>query len=146
MDDLMKKKVQRSKIMSAIKSTNTSVEVLLAKALWHRGHRYRKNDRSIFGSPDIVFKKYRIAVFIDSEFFHGYNWEEKKAKLKDNREYWIAKIERNMGRDKAVNEYLRSKGWVVLRFWGLQVKKNLRVCINSIEHEIDEYKKKIYYK
>ena len=142
----MTKKEQRSKIMRAIKSKNTSVEILLAKALWHRGHRYRKNDKTIFGSPDIVFRKYRIVIFIDSEFFHGYNWHEKKQKLKDNREYWIAKIERNMNRDEKVNDFLLSKGWTVIRFWGLEVKKNLWKCVNMIEIKMEEYKKKVYYK
>ena len=132
--------------MRAIKSKNTSVEILLAKALWHRGHRYRKNDKTIFGSPDIVFRKYRIVIFIDSEFFHGYNWHEKKQKLKDNREYWIAKIERNMNRDEKVNDFLLSKGWTVIRFWGLEVKKNLWKCVNMIEIKMEEYKKKVYYK
>lgn len=145
MEDLMKKKELRSKIMRAIKSKNTSVEILLAKKLWHKGYRYRKNDRTIFGTPDIVFRKYRIAIFIDSEFFHGYNWEAKKLKLKDNREYWISKIERNIARDKKVNEYLSSKGWVVLRFWSFDIKKKLNESVKVIEKEIEEVKKKIYY-
>jgi len=131
--------------MRAIKSKNTSVEILLAKALWRRGHRYRKNDKTIFGTPDLVFKKYRIAVFVDGEFFHGYNWESKKLKLKDNREYWIAKIERNMDRDKKVNEHLASKGWIVIRFWGMDIKKKLRDCVKVVENEIEEIKAKIYY-
>ncbi|KOS08373.1 hypothetical protein AM493_15025 [Flavobacterium akiainvivens] len=131
--------------MRAIKSKDTSVEVLLRKALWKRGYRYRKNDKTIIGTPDIVFKKYRIAIFIDSEFFHGYNWEIKKTKLHGNRDYWIAKIERNMARDKKVNESLLSKGWVVLRFWGFDVKKNLQGCLKIIETQVDEMKKKIFY-
>lgn len=145
MDEIMKRQ-QRSKIMAAIKSKGTSPELLLAKALWHRGNRYRKNDKSLFGTPDLSFKTYKTVVFIDSEFFHGYNWEEKKAKLKDNREYWIKKIERNMSRDIAVNEYYSSKGWTVIRLWSLEVKKSLYRCVRRIENEMDEYKKKVYYK
>ncbi len=141
----MKKKEQRSKIMRAIKSKNTSVEVLLAKALWHRGYRYRKNDRHVFGTPDLVFRKYRIAIFVDGEFFHGYNWEIKKQRLLDNRDYWIKKIERNMSRDTNVNEYLTSKGWIVIRFWGLDIKKDLRACVKKVEKEIDGMKEKINY-
>jgi len=144
MSDIMKKE-QRSKIMRAIKSKNTTVEVLLAKTLWHKGYRYRKNDRTIFGTPDLTFKKYRIAVFVDGEFFHGYNWEAKKLKLKDNREYWISKIERNMDRDRRVNEYLIAKGWTVIRFWGMDIKKNLYACVKTIENEINEISSKINY-
>ena len=131
--------------MRAIKSKDTSVEILLRKTLWHKGYRYRKNDKSVFGSPDLVFKKYRIAVFIDSEFFHGYNWEIKKTKLQGNRDYWIPKIERNMARDKKVNEFLSSKGWIVLRFWSAEVKNNLRNCVKIVEGQIDEMRKKIFY-
>jgi DNA mismatch endonuclease (patch repair protein) len=145
MDEDLMKRQQRSKIMRAIKSKNTSVEILLAKALWRRGHRYRKNDKTIFGTPDLVFKKYRIAVFVDGEFFHGYKWEEKKLKLQDNREYWISKIERNIERDNKVNEYLASTGWVVIRFWGADIKKKLRNCVKMVENEIEEMKAKIYY-
>jgi len=144
MSDLMKRE-QRSKIMRSIKSKNTTIEVRLAKALWHKGFRYRKNDKSIFGTPDLVFKKYKIAIFIDGEFFHGYNWEQKKLKLKDNREYWISKIERNMIRDKNVNEYLSSKGWKVLRFWGQKIKSKLQQCVKEIENEIIDSHNKIFY-
>lgn len=126
----------RSKIMKAIKSKDTKEEILLAKALWHKGHRYRKNNKSVFGTPDLTFKKYKIAVFVDGEFFHGYNWEDKKEKIKSNREYWISKIERNMQRDKDVNQYLVKNGWKVIRFWSSFVKKNLSYCIKIIEKEM----------
>lgn len=94
-------KEQRSKIMSAIKSKDTKEEVLLAKALWHKGYRYRKNDKKVFGNPDLTFKKLKIAIFVDGEFFHGHNWEERKTKIKSNRDYWIPKIEKNIQRDKS---------------------------------------------
>lgn len=139
------KKELRSRIMRAIKSENTKVEVLLRKALWRRGYRYRKNDKAIYGTPDISFRKYRIAVFVDGEFFHGYNWEEKKLKLKDNREYWIAKIERNMDRDIRVNDFLKMKGWRVIRFWDRDIKKNLWNCVKAVEKEIEEVKGLLNY-
>lgn len=126
----------RSKIMRAIKSTDTKEEILLAKALWHNGFRYRKNDKSVYGKPDLTFKKYKIAIFVDGEFFHGYNWEERKEKIKSNREYWIPKIERNIERDKKVNSYLIENGWRVIRFWSFFVKKNLQDCIHIIKNEI----------
>lgn len=137
---------QRSMIMKAIKGKDTQPEITLRKLLWNRGYRYRKNYKIVFGTPDIVFVRLRIAIFIDSEFFHGYNWEEKKLRLKSNREYWINKIERNMKRDKIVNEYLLSKGWKVLRFWAFEVKKNPLKCLKQIEYEVGEMKSKIFYR
>ena len=138
-------KEKRSKIMRAIKSKDTKEEVLLAKTLWHRGHRYRKHDRSVFGTPDLSFKRYKIALFVDGEFFHGKDWETVKLRLDNNKEYWIAKIERNQERDKIVNEYLTSKGWTVLRFWSKDVRKKLFTTVRTIEKEINDKHKKIYY-
>ena len=124
---------QRSKNMSAIKSKGTKDEVRLAKALWHLGYRYRKNNKTVFGKPDITFKKYKLAIFVDSEFFHGKDWETEKHRIKTNQEFWYKKLERNIQRDKEVNEYLISSGWVVLRFWSKEVKNNLLNCIEEIE-------------
>ena len=101
--------IQRSKIMRAIRSTNTKDEVRLAKALWHLGYRYRKNNRKVFGTPDLTFKKLKIAIFVDSEFFHGKDWENQKNRFKTNREFWQKKIERNMQRDIEVSNYLMDK-------------------------------------
>ncbi len=124
--------------MQAIKGKDTKEEILLAKTLWHRGHRYRKNDKSVFGTPDLTFKKPKIAIFVDGEFFHGYNWEERKDKIHSNREYWILKIERNIKRDAEVNQYLLGHGWRVVRFWSTFIKKNLQDCIQIIEQEIND--------
>ena len=137
-------KEQRSKNMKAVKSKGTKEEVRLAKALWHRGHRYRKNDRTVFGIPDLVFKKYKVAIFVDSEFFHGKDWETKK-KPQTNIEFWEKKISGNIKRDKEVNEYLFTKGWTVLRFWSNDVKKKLFTTVRKIETEIDEVRKRIYF-
>lgn len=131
--------------MRAIKSKDTKEEVRLAKALWHRGHRYRKHDKSIFGTPDLSFKKYKIAVFVDGEFFHGKDWEKVKSRLDSNKEYWINKIERNQNRDIEVNAYLASKGWTVLRFWSKDVQKKCYTTVRAIEKEIDNACKKINY-
>ena len=97
---------QRKMNMKNIRFKDTKAEVLLRKALWHKGYRYRKNCKNIIGKPDIVFRKYKIAVFCDSEFWHGYNWEVRKHDFKSHQEFWIPKIERNMARDKEVNERL----------------------------------------
>ena len=128
--------IQRSKIMRAIRSTNTKDEVRLAKALWYLGYRYRKNNRKVFGTPDLTFKKLKIAIFVDSEFFHGKDWENQKNRFKSNQEFWQNKIERNMQRDIQVNDYLMEKGWTVIRFWSSEIKKNLEDCIVKIQTEI----------
>jgi DNA mismatch endonuclease (patch repair protein) len=129
-------KEQRSKIMSAIRSTNTKDEVRLAKALWHLGYRYRKNNRTVFGTPDLTFKKIKIAIFVDGEFFHGKDWETQKDRVKTNTEFWQKKIERNRQRDVEVNNYLESQNWKVIRFWSHEIEKNLEKCIAIIQQEI----------
>jgi DNA mismatch endonuclease, patch repair protein len=129
---------QRRKNMQAIRSKNTMIEVALAKGLWERGYRYRKNDKTVFGKPDLTFKKLKIAIFCDSEYFHGKDWELKKSKIKTNSDFWQNKIEGNIRRDLFVNKYLTENGWKVIRFWGQNIKKNLDVCIKEIEKTIQE--------
>lgn len=146
MADRLQTTPERSKIMKAIKGKDTKPEIALRKILWKKGYRYRKNDKSIKGCPDIVFKGLRLAVFVDSEFFHGFNWEQKKLKIKSNKEYWIKKIERNIERDDEVNQFLTSKGWRVLRFWSFEIKSNLLHCCKIVENEIGEIKSIIHYK
>lgn len=141
MDKLTKE--QRRKNMQAVKSHGSKIELALSKELWKRGYRYRKNDKTVFGKPDLTFKKYKLAIFVDSEFWHGKNWETKKNDHKSNQEFWHTKIERNIERDKEVNEYLTNNGWKVLRFWGNDIKKNLLHCIAKIEDEIVKIKNEI---
>ena len=124
---------QRRKNMQAVKNKDSKIELLLRKELWSRGLRYRKNVNGICGKPDIVFKGKKIAVFCDSEFWHGYNWDERKNDFKSNQEFWIPKIERNMQRDVEVNEQLKADGWTVLRFWGNEIKKSTKECADQIE-------------
>lgn len=124
---------QRRKNMKAVKNKGSKIETMLQKELWHRGLRYRKNVKTIYGKPDIVFIGKRVAVFCDSEFFHGYDWENKNKDIKSNRDFWIPKIEKNIQRDKEVTEKLTSEGWTVLRFWGNEIKKNLTQCADKIE-------------
>lgn len=131
-------KEQRRRNMQAIKGKDTKDEVLLAKSLWQRGHRYRKNDKTVFGKPDLTFKKNRIAIFVDSEYFHGKDWDDEKYRIKTNRDFWWKKIEGNMIRDALVNETLKENGWKVLRFWGKDLRKNLAKCISLIEDQILE--------
>ena len=129
---------QRKRNMQAIKSSGSKIERILAKNLWHKGHRYRKNDKTVFGKPDLTFKKKKIAIFVDSEFWHGKNWEHNKGEIKTNQEFWYTKIERNIERDKEVTEFLTKSGWIVLRFWGNDILKNLDSCINQIEEALNE--------
>ena len=124
---------QRSKNMKAVKNKGSKIETMLQIELWHRGLRYRKNVKTVYGKPDIAFIGKKVAVFCDSEFFHGYDWENKNKEIKSNRDFWIPKIEKNMARDKAVTEKLKSDGWIVLRFWGNEIKRNLSQCADKIE-------------
>ena len=126
----------RSENMARIKSKNTSIEIRLRKALWTRGIRYPVNDKTVFGKPDIVFKSKRIAIFCDSEFWHGKNYLENKYEVKTNQEYWNAKIKRNIIRDEIVNKTLKEQGWSVLRFWGQDINKNLDMVVNQIINAI----------
>lgn len=112
------------KRMSKVHSKNGKDEQILAKMLWHKGIRYRKNYKSLPGKPDIVITKYKIAIFIDGEFWHGYNWPDSKKYLHRNRDYWIKKIEYNIAHDERVNKELEEMGWTVLRFWSRKVLKN----------------------
>jgi DNA mismatch endonuclease (patch repair protein) len=123
---------KRSDLMSKIRYQNTKPELMLRKALWNLGFRYRKNVKHLPGKPDIVFTKYKLVIFIDGEFWHGYNWKVKKSRIKSNRDFWIPKIERNMQRDILNNQLLTDAGWRVIRFWDFQIRKDFTNCINTV--------------
>ncbi|MBR4623083.1 MAG: very short patch repair endonuclease [Clostridia bacterium] len=125
-----------SKRMSNVKLKHGEAESILSKALWHRGLRYQLNSKKLPGSPDIAILKYKLAVFVDGEFWHGYEWEKRKPKLKRNRDYWIAKIEENISRDKRVDAQLIELGWVPIHFWSKDVIKCVDDCILHIEEYI----------
>ena len=129
---------QRRKNMQHIKCKDTKIEKLLRKALWNKGYRYKKNYNRLPGKPDIVLNKYKIAIFCDSEFFHGKDWEILKPRLEqgNNSEYWISKISRNRQRDDEINKLLLYEGWTVIRFWGKDISKNLEECVRVIEETI----------
>jgi DNA mismatch endonuclease Vsr len=131
---------QRRKNMRAVRSSGSKIELKLGKALWAKGYHYRKNDKTVFGKPDFTFKGLKIAIFCDSEFWHGKDWEKKKYEHKSNVEFWHKKIERNIERDKEVNEKLLKEGWKVLRFWGKDIEKKLDFCVMEIENAINERK------
>ena len=156
-DDLTKE--QRHKNMKNIHGKDTKIEVILRKALWNKGYRYRKNYKKLPGSPDIVLTKYKIAIFCDGEFFHGKDWEILKLRLEkgknpdywikkiehnlkkrleksNNSKYWINKISRNKERDDEINKKLDFEGWTVIRFWGEDIKKHTDECAKVVEETI----------
>ena len=124
--------------MQSIKSKDTSIEIILRKRLWSKGIRYRKNFKDLPGKPDIAITKHKIAIFCDSEFFHGRDWDKKKEKLKlsPKGDYWITKIEKNITRDHETNKALESLGWTVIRFWGNDIKRNTDNCVCAIQEAI----------
>lgn len=131
---------QRRKNMQAVKNKDSQIELLLRKELWSRGLRYRKNSSKVFGHPDIVFVGKKVAVFCDSEFWHGYDWEKRKKDIKSRQEFWIPKIEKNIERDQEVNRHLQEQGWVVLRFWGKDIQRDPVACADMIVKVLKEKK------
>lgn len=128
--------------MRKIHSKDTSIELLLRKALWHKGYRYRKNYKALPGSSDIVLTKYKISIFCDSEFFHGKDWEILKLRLEKgkNPDFWIKKIERNRNRDYENDKKLLFLGYTVLHFWGQDIAKHTDECLQAIEESIWDIK------
>ena len=118
--------------MKQVKNKDSKIEILLRKELWNRGLRYRKNVKKILGKPDLAFIGKKIAIFCDSEFWHGYDWENRKKDFKSHQDFWIPKIERNIARDKEVTEILQQQGWIVLRFWGKEIQSDVSRCADII--------------
>ena len=127
-----------SKRMKALSHKKSKVESVLAKALWHKGYHYRLNYKKLPGTPDIALTKYKIAIFVDGEFWHGKDFEKTKEKLKNNKDYWIEKIEENIQRDIKNDNLLRQIDWIPIHFWSDDVKSYLAYCITEIEEIIQE--------
>ena len=127
-----------SKRMSKVKLKNGNAEQILAKRLWHEGMRYRKNYKKLPGSPDIAITRYKIAIFVDGEFWHGKDWETRKPKLRKNRDYWIEKIEENIARDRRNDQKLIEMDWLPVHFWSKEVIKDPDLCIKDIQEQIFE--------
>lgn len=129
---------QRRKNMQHIRSKDTKIEILLRKALWKKGIRYRKNYKEIPGRPDIAITKYKIAIFCDGDFFHGKDWEILRPRLEkgSNSDFWINKISQNRERDDLINKELLFQGWTVIRFWETDIKKNINECVQAITEAI----------
>ncbi len=130
---------QRRRCMQSNKSKGTKPELVLARLLWSCGIRYRKHPKNIIGKPDFCIKKYRLAIFVDGEFWHGRNWKSKKNTLKGNREFWIAKIERNIERDRKVTQTLQAAGWAVFRFWESDIYRHPGICLRQVLEYMCQY-------
>jgi len=125
--------------MSQIKSKGTKLETQMEVLLRGLNIEYEIQP-DVYGKPDFTIPKYNIAVFADSDFWHGFNWEVKKKEFKTNRDFWINKIERNMERDREVTKHLEENGWTVLRFWGHEIYNNPNICIDSINIVIKKHR------
>lgn len=126
--------IHASRILSTVTRKNTKCERLFRSALWKKGYRFRKNVDSLPGKPDVVFRKEKVVVFCDGDFWHGWNWREREAKLRTgaNPSYWIGKIERNIQRDKRVNSELAAQGFKVLRFWEHEILSEIEKCVEKV--------------
>jgi len=131
------KKLTRSENMSRIKAKNTTIEMILRKELWKRGLRYRLHDKKIVGKPDIVFRRKKIVIFCDSEFWHGKKFLEGEIPKKNN-DFWVKKLTRNIERDKEVTKQLQNEGWLVLRYWEKDIRSKTASIADEIEHIIKE--------
>jgi DNA mismatch endonuclease (patch repair protein) len=120
---------QRSYCMSRIKGKDTGLEVRVRSELHKRGLRFRKHVKELPGRPDIVFSRARVAVFIDGDFWHGYRFPAWKDKVSD---FWKKKISENRERDKKNHRKLREMGWMVIRLWQHELKKDFSSCIEKI--------------
>jgi DNA mismatch endonuclease Vsr len=141
---ISKKKRARETVsynMSRIRSSGSEMEHTLGHAMFSLGLRYRKQYK-IMGRPDFAFPKQKVAIFADSDFWHGRNWDKTKTDIKTNREFWIRKIERNIERDKEVNVALAIEGWRVIRFWEDDIKKNPVGCAMMVKEAVESRRKR----
>jgi len=124
-------KNKRSEIMAAVRCKDSKMEVVFRKALWRDGFRYSKNSSKYFGKPDLVLKKYKTVVFLDSCFWHGCKKHGTVPVTRQN--FWKAKIERNSERDREVNRYYKKIHWRAFRLWEHDIAKNLDRSIRKLE-------------
>lgn len=114
-------KVKRSAVMRAVRAKDSKIEKHFRKALWRRGFRHSTNSRLYFGTPDIVLRKYRTVIFVDSCFWHGCRKHFTMPAVRVA--FWASKIEANRLRDKKVTSFYRKRGWIVFRFWEHDIKR-----------------------
>lgn len=127
--------------MSKIRSRDTSIELVLRRALARRGLRFRKHYTAVPGCPDVAFPRLRVAVFCDSEFWHGRDWPILRRRLTP---FWVDKISRNRRRDRLVDAKLAKAGWTVLRFWDVEINFAQARCVEKIVKALVRAEKQIY--
>jgi len=132
MDTLTKEK--RSELMSKVRSKNSKAELIVFRELRKRKIYFAKHVQKIKGTPDIVFRRKKVVVFIDSDFWHGH--PERGTMSKTNVEYWSNKIKENKERDIKVDEELNRQGWKVVRLWEYDIKRNLEESIEEILYNL----------
>lgn len=134
----VKSKEQISRNMSRVRSYGSVIERTLGKALWAEGIRYRKQYKMVPGRPDFALVGRKVAIFCDSSFWHGRGYPETGTQFKSNRDFWLAKIQRNIARDEQVNLMLRELGWVVLRFWDDQILRDTEECVRVVRRAMEQ--------
>ena len=132
----------RKTAISKVKGKNSAIEMAVRRALWARGLRYRIHYQKATGHPDIAFPRQKLAIFIDGEFWHGFNWDERRNDHKQNPEFWIKKIEANIKRDQQNNRQLEAEGWTVRRFWGKETRLDPDSCVDEIVAVLSELRLK----
>jgi len=124
---------ERSKLMSRIRSKNTVFEKSGFELLRKAQVNYRRHPKNVYGNPDAANKTKRIAIFFDSDFWHGFNWKKAKHDFISRKKFWIGKIEKNMKRDIEATKELKRNEWTVLRLWEHEIRKNPSRCIVRIK-------------
>lgn len=137
---------QRSRNMQAIKSTNTSIELLVRKTLHQCGFRFRLYCKDLPGRPDLVLKKYNSVVFINGCYWHQHDNCRFAAKPKTNSSFWINKLEKNKKRDLKNNAELETLGWNVIVIWECELKKDSYETINRLKNELVRSKDDTHYR
>ena len=123
-------KEKRSGIMSKVRNKDSKIEIEFRMKLWRAGFYYRKNSTKYFGKPDLVLKKYKTVIFIDSCFWHG--CKEHGSIPRTNKKFWETKITNNIQRDHDVKEYYIKKNWIVVRVWEHDIKNNLSGVVGQL--------------
>jgi DNA mismatch endonuclease (patch repair protein) len=128
-------------MMAAVRNKDSKAELALRRDLHARGLRFRLHARDVPGRPDLVIRKYRLAVFVDGDFWHGNAWRLRGlARLEDqfpsNRDFWVPKLRRTIERDKEVTAALKAKGWTVIRLWESEVLADPPAAADRVEHAL----------
>lgn len=123
-----------SKAKRRNRAKHTEPELLLRRRLWALGLRYRLHGADLPGKPDLLFRRQRVVVFVDGDFWHGRNWPQRRERLKHghNGDYWQAKIEYNMARDQRNQVLLEQAGWRVIRLWETDIRERLDEAVRAI--------------